>query len=139
MALLILSAADAAAPLLARRSGTLLAALAAAALMALWGWRSWTVFSCTQLRAQLIQQAADRGADTLILPLDRYDQVWFSRNPWNVEYADYCRRFYGIDDGVTLIFLPAGSFESWPDVTPEQWEARVEFAPSKDYTPSLPG
>ena len=139
MALLILSAADAAAPLLACRSGTLLAALAAAALMALWGWRSWTVFSCTQLRAQLIQQAADRGADTLILPLDRYDQVWFSRNPWNVEYADYCRRFYGIDDGVTLIFLPAGSFESWPDVTPEQWEARVEFAPSKDYTPSLPG
>ena len=58
--------------------------------------------------------------------------------PWSVEYADYCRRFYGIDDGVTLIFLPPGSFESWPDITPEQWEARTEFFPSKDYVPTLP-
>ena len=138
MVLLILAAADAAAPLLERRSGTALIALAAAALMVLWGWRSWTVFSCTQLRAQLIRQAADQGADTLVLPLDRYDQVWYSRNPWSVEYADYCRRFYGIDDGVTLIFLPPGSFESWPDITPEQWEARTEFFPSKDYVPTLP-
>ena len=55
-----------------------------------------------------------------------------------MEYADYCRRFYGIDDGVTLIFLPPGSFESWPDITPEQWGARTEFAPSKDYVPTLP-
>ena len=139
MVMLVLSAADAAAPLLARRAGALTAALAAAALMLLWGSRSWTVFSCTQLRAQLMQQAADRGSDTLILPLDRYSDVWFSRNPWNAEYADYCRRFYGIDDDVTLIFLPSGSFETWPDITAEQWEARAEFPPFKDYTPSLPG
>ena len=91
-----------------------------------------------RVKSQLIQQAAEQGSDTLILPLDRYDQVWYSRNPWSVEYADYCRRFYGIGDGVTLIFLPPSSFESWPDITAEQWEARTEFSPSKDYVPTLP-
>lgn len=61
-----------------------------------------------------------------------------TRNPWNVEYADYYRQFYHIPDQVTLVILPAGSYECWPDVDPEQWERRLEFFPSKDYTPSLP-
>ena len=64
--------------------------------------------------------------------------VWHTRNPWNVEYADYYRQFYHIPDQVTLVILPAGSYECWPDVDPEQWERRLEFFPSKDYTTSLP-
>ena len=47
-------------------------------------------------------------------------------------------QFYHIPDQVTLVILPAGSYECWPDVDPEQWERRLEFFPSKDYTPSLP-
>ena len=139
MVLLVLSAADAAAPLLVRRPCAAAAALLTAGLMLLWGTRSWVVFSCSQLREQLVQEAVSQGSDRLILPTDRYQRVvWSTRNPWNVEYADYYRRFYGVPDDVTLIFLPAGSFESWPDITPEQWEGRLEFAPSKDYVPSLP-
>ena len=57
MALLVLSAADAAAPLLVRRPCAAAAALLTAGLMLLWGTRSWVVFSCSQLREQLVQEA----------------------------------------------------------------------------------
>ena len=139
-AILVLSAVDEAAPLLTRgRMALCLTALAAVGLMGVWGWRSADVLACSQLRCELTQQAVEEGQDTLILPTDRYERVvWATRNPWNVEYADYFRRFYQVPDDVTLIFLPAGSFEVWPQVTEEQWEQRLEFAPSKDYTPSLP-
>ena len=139
MAMLILTAADMAAPLLARWPVQLLTSGALAALMICWGWMHWTVLGCTTLREELTSQAVEQGNDTLILPTDRYERVvWHTRNPWNVEYADYYRQFYQIPDQVTLVILPAGSYECWPDVDPEQWERRLEFFPSKDYTPSLP-
>ena len=139
MAMLILTAADMAAPLLARWPVQLLTSGALAALMICWGWMHWTVLGCTTLREELTSQAVEQGNDTLILPTDRYERVvWHTRNPWNVEYADYYRQFYHIPDQVTLVILPAGSYECWPDVDPEQWERRLEFFPSKDYTPSLP-
>ena len=139
MAVLVLSGADAASDLLTCRPGAAFAAALTAALMIFWGGRSGVVLSCTQLRSRLMEQAAETGADTLVLPTDRYGDMWNGRNPLNIEYADYFRQFYRIDDDVTLIFLPGGSFETWPEITPEQWEARAEFAPSKDYLPSLPG
>lgn len=139
LAVLVLSGADAVSDLLMCRPCTAFAAVLTAVLMIFWGSRSSVVLSCTQLRSQLMEQAAETGADTLILPTDRYGDMWNGRNPVNIEYVDYFRQFYRIDDDVTLIFLPGGSFETWPDITPEQWAVRAEFAPSKDYLPSLPG
>ena len=55
-----------------------------------------------------------------------------------MEYASYFRQFYGISEDVTLIFLPGGSDRTWPDYTLEQWENRLEFAPSDDFVSSLP-
>ena len=81
----------------------------------------------------------ETGEKQLILPSDRYSRIfWVDRNPWNVEYASYFRKFYGISEDVTLIFLPGGSDGTWPDYTPEQWEERLELAPSDDFVPSLP-
>lgn len=82
--------------------------------MICWGWMHWTVLGCTTLREELTSQAVEQGNDTLILPTDRYERVvWHTRNPWNVEYADYYRQFYHIPDQVTLVILPAGSYECW--------------------------
>lgn len=61
MVLLVLSAADAAAPLLVRRPCAAAAALLTAGLMLLWGTRSWVVFSCSQLREQLVQEGCFTG------------------------------------------------------------------------------
>ena len=139
MVLLVVLAADLAAPLLTRRSGAGLAAALAVCLALFWGSRHWTVLACTNLREELTAQAVRTGSPTLVLPADRYERVvWYSRNPWNAEFADYYRRFYRIPDGTTLIFLSPGSFERWPDITPQDWAQRLELAPSKDYTPSLP-
>lgn len=139
LVMLLIAAARTAAPLLNRRAAALLAAAVMAGLMVLWGSRYLVVLSCTNLRNDLIAQAIDTGASPLVLPTDRYAQVvWWSRNCWDVESADWFRRFYHIPDHITLIFLPPGSYESWPDISPEQWEGRIELAPSKDFVPSLP-
>ena len=75
----------------------------------------------------------------LVLPTDRYiKKIWHTRNPWNAEYASYFRRFFGIPEDATLIFLPAGSQEHWPDILPEHWERRVTLEPHVAFTPSLP-
>lgn len=46
--------------------------------------------------------------------------------------------FYHIPNDIPLIFLPPGSHETWPEISEEQWEDRIELAPSKDFAPSLP-
>ena len=137
--ILIMLAMDLAAPLLTARAGTWAVGLAAAGLMLLWGYRGAVTASCTQARSAEISRVSAAGEDRLILPTDRYYRIfWVDRNPWNVEYASYFRQFYGIAEDVTLIFLPGGSDETWPDYTPEQWENRLEFAPSDDFVSSLP-
>ena len=139
LVMLLTAAARTAAPLLNRKAVALLAAAGMAGLMVLWGSRYWVVLSCTNLRGDLIAQAIETGDSPLVLPTDRYAQVvWWSRNCWDVESADWFRRFYRIPDDITLIFLPPGSYERWPEISPEQWEGRIELAPSKDFVPSLP-
>ena len=139
LVMLLLAAARTAAPLLERRAVALLAAGAMVGLMALWGSRYWVVLSCTSLRDDLIAQSIDTGRSPLVLPTDRYQHtVWWSRNCWDVECADWFRRFYHIPDHITLIFLPPGSYETWPEISEEQWAGRIELAPSKDFVPSLP-
>lgn len=137
--ILIMLAMDLAAPLLTARAGTWAAGLAAAGLMVLWGYRGTVTASCTLARNAEIRRVVAAGEDRLILPTDRYYRIfWVDRNPWDAEYASYFRKFYGIPEDVTLIFLPGGSDETWPDYTPEQWEERLELAPSDDFVPSLP-
>lgn len=137
--ILIMLAVDLAAPLLTARAGRWAAGLAAAGLMLMWGYRGAVCASCTLARSAEIRRAAEAGEDRLILPTDRYDRIfWVTRNPWDAEYASYFRKFYGISEDVTLIFLPGGSDNSWPDYTTEQWEGRQEFPPSDDFVPSLP-
>ena len=137
--ILIMLAMDLAAPLLTARTGAWTAGLAAAALMLLWGYRGAAVARCTLVRAAEIRRAAAAGEDRLVLPTDRYDRIfWVTRNPWDAEYASYFRKFYGISEDVTLIFLPGGSDETWPDCTPEQWENRLEMPPSDDFVSTLP-
>lgn len=140
MLVLILLAGDLASPLLTRRTGTVLAGAAMACLFLLWGHRAGVVAGCSLARAQEIRQAAAAGADTLTLPTDRYgDKFWQARNPPDAEYACYFRWFYGIPEDVTLIFLPGGSYETWPDYTQAQWEQRTEMPPySGEFVSSLP-
>lgn len=137
--ILIMLAMDLAAPLLTDRAGTWAAGLAAAGLMLLWGYRGTVTASCTLARTAEIRRVTETGEKQLILPSDRYSRIfWVDRNPWNVEYASYFRKFYGISEDVTLIFLPGGSDKTWPEYTRSQWEERQEFAPSDDFVPSLP-
>lgn len=139
LVMLVVTAARTAAPLLNRRALVLLAAAGMAGLMVLWGSRYVVVLSCTNLRNDLIAQSIESGRSPLVLPTDRYAQVvWWSRNPWDVECADWFRRFYHISDDITLIFLPPGTYETWPELSQEQWEGRIELAPSQDFVPSLP-
>ena len=139
MFMVALAAADTAAPLLRRLPVTCLAAAALAVLMVPRLGIAHTLLDCTRLREQLTREAVETGADALLLPTDRYQWViTYSRNPENMEYACYYRRFYHIPDDVTLIFLRPGSYETWPDISPEMWEGRLEFWPSDDFTSSLP-
>ena len=131
MAVLVLSGADAASDLLTCRPGAAFAAALTAALMIFWGGRSGVVLSCTQLRSRLMEQVAEAGADTLVLPTDRYQYtVWSGRNAYDPDLANCFREINQLDRDVTLIFLPPGSYETWPEITPEQWDARAEYGPS---------
>lgn len=139
LVMLVTAAARTAVPLLNRRLFALLALAVMVGLMILWGSRYTQVLACNNLRGQLIAQSAETGRSPLVLPTDQYSQVvWWFRNPWDVESADWFRRYYHIPDDVTLIFLPPGSYSAWPDISQADWEARTELTPSKDFVPSLP-
>lgn len=139
MLVLIMLAADLAAPLLTARPGTWAVGAALAASVLLQGHRAVVAGACNLTWEREIRRAAAENAEVLVLPTDRYARVFYSpRNPWDAESASYFRQFYGIAEDVTLIFLPDGSYENWPDWTPEQWEQRVELPPSDDFVPSLP-
>ncbi len=118
---------------------TCLAAAGLLYLMLLWGGRYVVILSCNQLRDKLIAQTVESGADTLVLPADRYQfTVWWMRDPESGPYGSYFRQFYHIPEDVTLIFLRSGSYEHWPDIPPDIWEARIELPPVGDFTPYLP-
>ena len=139
MLVLIMLAADLAAPLLTVRPGTWAVGLALAGTVALTGHRAAVTGGCNRIWDQEIRRATAENAEVLVLPTDRYERVFYSpRNPWDAESASYFRQFYGVSDHVTLVFLPEGSYETWPGYTREQWDRRVELPPSDDFVPSLP-
>ena len=51
-------------------------------------------------------------------------------NAYDPDLANCFRALNGLGQEVTLVFLPPGSYETWPEITPEQWEGRVEYGPS---------
>ena len=131
MVMVILVGADEAAPLLRRRWGTAGAALVLAGMMLYWGLPCAHIAGCTALREELTRAAADSGAAQLVLPTDRYQYtVWSGRNAYDPDLANCFREINQLDRDVTLIFLPPGSYETWPEITPEQWDARAEYGPS---------
>ena len=137
--MLLITAADVAAPLLRGRGAAGLLAAALAALMILWGSRGIDALSCTVLRDKLTREAVETGQAVLTLPSDRHQMVsWHFRNPTSADSAFYYRQFFHIPQEITLIFLPPGSFEHWPNVPPALWEKRTEFLPNQDFEPSLP-
>lgn len=139
LALVLLTAADVSLPMLRRRGALVLTGAALVGLMFLWGGRCSEALACTNLRTELTREAIDTGADTLILPHDRQYAITVRlRNPGSVEYAYYFREFFHIPQDVTLIFLPAGSCDDWPEISPEVWDARAVFQPSNDFVSSLP-
>ncbi len=139
MVIVLLSAAIQLAPFLDRRLPVRAVALCLLAAMAVWGWRYWAVAGCTLLRAQLIGQYSADSGEPLILPTDRYERVvWQTRNPWNQEYGMYYRRFYHLDPQITLVFLPAGSYETWPESRLTWQEDGILLAPTDTFLPSLP-
>ena len=139
MVMLILAAAATAAPLLRPLPVICGTAAVLAALMVLWGGRNAASLACTQLREQLIREAARTGQKVLVLPTERSETAPGNvRDPENLEYASYFRRFYHISEDVTLVFPGEGSFEYWPDIPQELWDNRLVLPPSDDFTPSLP-
>lgn len=139
MILLIIIAVDLAQPILFCRWGWAVPTVMLVGLMLRWGLPCPTINGCTQLQEELIAQARETGADTLVLPTDRFQfSVWWARNPWDVEKSHYFCQVHGLSDDITLIFLPVGSYETWPEISQEQWDARVELHPSPDYTPVIP-
>ncbi len=137
---LVLLTADLAAPLLTRRAGTCLAAVTMAVTLAVFTHHAAVEGGCTVLRNQLVRQAAAEGADTVVLPADRYGAyIYRGRNPVNEEYGCYFRWFYGLPDDVTLVILPRGSYEVWPNYTQEQLDQGWVVLPySGEFKSSLP-
>ena len=139
MVIVFLAAAVQLAPLLERQVAARIVSLCLLAAMVVWGWRYWTVAGCTLLRAELIHQYTADSTEPLILPTDRYERVvWQTRNPWNQEYGVYYRRFYHIDPQITLVFLPAGSYETWPESRLTWQEDGSLLTPTDEFVPSLP-
>lgn len=139
MVMVMLTAVDVCAPHLVQRPVLWGTAALTAALMAPWVYRGSNVLACNITEQRLIYQAKAEGETTLILPTDRYDnRQWYVRNPWSAEGAYYYRERFGLAEDVTLIFLPAGSFDVWPDIPDELWEKRVELPPSDEFVYTMP-
>ncbi len=74
---------------------------------------------CSNLRAQLIQEALYQGKTSVVLPTEDWDYFYFwERNPSRERVGSF-RAFYGLPDDLELIFLQPGSYDVWPDITPE--------------------
>jgi len=119
----------AAAPALEKKPLLLVCLLALCVQM---GWYIHTyheVGRCSALRKELTAAAVEQGEKQVILPTEGHI-VWWGRNPQSDWRAGYYRQFYGLPDDLTLVFLPAGSLERWPEISSVHWENRMEYPPS---------
>lgn len=84
--------------------------------------------SCSIVREELLQEARDSDADTLVLPsVDiRYSYSW-GYNPQHPIRAEHYREFYDLPEDITLIFLPYGSAELWPDIPRQMYDEALIY------------
>lgn len=76
--------------------------------------------ACSALREQLLQEAVEQGSSSVILPTEDWDYFYFwVRNPSSEPRAASFRAFYGLPEDLELLFLQPGTFDVWPDITPE--------------------
>ncbi|MBQ8600639.1 MAG: hypothetical protein IJ407_04580 [Clostridia bacterium] len=118
---------DAAAPLLNKKGLLSGCALLVCILMLRYGFIYHQVERSSRLRQELVAAAVEQGADSVILPTERW-RIWWGRNPQTERYMECYREFYGIPQELTLIYLPAGSLEHWPEITQEDWEQRWVYS-----------
>ena len=67
-----------------------------------------------------MREAAEQKKSSVILPTEswKYFYTW-GHNPQGEERAVSYRAFYGLPEEMELIFLPPGSYDTWPEVTEE--------------------
>ena len=76
--------------------------------------------ACSALREQLLQETVEQGSSSVILPTEDWDYFYFwVRNPSSEPRAASFRAFYGLPEDLELLFLQPGTFDVWPDITPE--------------------
>lgn len=83
---------------------------------------------CHALRSQLMKEALAQGRTSVVMPTEawRYYYTW-GHNPQNAQWAEAYRAFYGLPEDMELIFLPTGSYDTWPEVTEEMLETAVVY------------
>ena len=75
---------------------------------------------CSALRDRLIQEALDQGQTSVVLPVEDWAYFYsWQRNPQSQFRAASFRTFYGLPEEMELVFLQPGSYDAWPDITPE--------------------
>ena len=86
------------------------------------------VGSCRDLREQLMDEALEQGAACVVFPTEawRYYYTW-GHNPQNAQWAAAWRGFYGLPEDMELVFLPSGSYDTWPEVTQEMLDQAVVY------------
>lgn len=83
---------------------------------------------CEALRMDLIREAVDQGAESVIMPMESAEThyMWCLR-PVSEERADYFRQFYGLPEDLKLIYLPLGTFDDWPYIDPDMLAIAAVF------------
>ncbi len=114
---------DAAAPLFCKKGIPAVCVALACLLMIGYSAVYQQVGHSSRLRRELVTSAVERGAESAILPTERI-RIWWGRNPQTERYMECYREFYQIPEDLTLIYLPAGSLEHWPEIRAEDWEQR---------------
>ena len=111
-----LVALDLALPFWRQEFGMTLCVLLLVVQTLLWGDTYRRIEQCAALRLELVRQAEANDEWTVYLPTEGADITW-GHIPMGAWRAECYREFYGIDPAMRLVFLPAGSFEVWPDLT----------------------
>jgi len=83
---------------------------------------------CEALRASLLREAVEQGAQSVTMPMESAS-TYYMRNlcPATAERAGYFRQFYGLPEDLQLVFLPRGSYDTWPDVDQDMLDRAIIY------------
>lgn len=113
---------DLALPLWRQEWCVVLCVLLLAVQTMLWSAAYQRVAQCTALRREILASAMEADESLVMLPTEALDSITWGRNPMGSWRARCYREFYGVFPHMRMIFLPAGSYEHWPQVTREDLE-----------------